>query len=58
MSHSLGLASHFAAELATIRGPLLERSGFFVSMGSIALPTYRASEMVSGPDNAADACLR
>jgi hypothetical protein len=46
MSYSLGLASHFAAELATIRSPLLERSGFFVSVGNIPSPICPAGEKV------------
>ena len=44
MSHPLGLASRFTAELATIKGPLLERTGLFVSMGSISPTTYCAAE--------------
>jgi hypothetical protein len=46
MSHPLGLASRFTAELATIKGPLLERSGFFVSVGNIPSPICHAVEKI------------
>jgi hypothetical protein len=46
MSHPLGLASRFTAELVTIKGPLLERSGFFVSVGNIPSPICHAVEKI------------
>ncbi len=46
MNHSAGLASPFTVELATTKGPLLERSGPFVSVGDIPSPICHGVEQV------------